>query len=89
MHNGENKMNTEYKDTKTYTKLPFKGVIIGSEPEVVVNPYSQVEVTLTPTEVAMYDITMGSYHMGLFKDFYKGKNWFIDNNPEAYFDLID
>jgi hypothetical protein len=77
------------KDTKKYTKIPFKGIIIGEESEVVVNPYTQVKVTLTPTEVAVYDVTMGSYHMGLFKEFYKGKNWFIENNPEAYFDLID
>ena len=25
----------------------------------------------------------------LYDDFNKGKNWFIENNPQAYFDLID
>jgi hypothetical protein len=25
----------------------------------------------------------------LYNDFIKGKNWFIENNPQAYFDLID
>jgi len=82
--------NTEYKDTKEYTKIPFKDIqILDSEPVVVSNPYSGVQVTLTPTEVAVYDVTMGSYAMGLYDDFYKGKEWFIDNNPEAYYDLID
>jgi len=90
-------MKTEYKntrsgyvDTKEYTKIPFEDIqILDDEPVEVMNPFSQVKVMLTPTEVAVYDVTMGSYHMGLYKEFYKGRDWFIDNNPEAYFDLID
>ena len=80
----------KYTDNKEYTELPFKGVqIIDDEPVKVVNPYSGQSIMLTPTEVAMYDVTMGSYAMGLYDEFYKGKEWFIDNNPEAYFTLID
>ena len=75
----------------------------GEEDQEVINPYSEVKVTLNPVETAIYDCTMGSYHAHLmageagqqviasklYKDFYKGKIWFIENNPEAYFQLID
>mgnify|MGYP003993379603 CR=1 FL=1 len=80
---------TQYKDTKEYTKLPFEDIPIGNEPEVVTNPYTHIEVTLTPTEVAVYDVTMGSYQVGEYKDFYKGKKWFLENNPEAWNNLSD
>ena len=74
-----------------------------SEPEVVANPYSGITIELNPIEVAMYDTTMGAYNihrdlgrLGMLKDarkwyeeFYKGKNWFIENNVEAYMTLID
>ena len=80
----------KYIDNKEYTELPFEGVqIIDYEPVKVTNPYSGQSIMLTPTEVAMYDVTMGSYAMGLYDEFYKGKEWFIENNPDAYFTLID
>ena len=84
-------------------KIPFPAMEIGEEDEEVINPYSEVKVTLNPVETAIYDCTMGSYHAHLmagnagqkivagklYKDFYKGKIWFIENNPDAYFKLID
>jgi hypothetical protein len=84
-------------------KIPFPEMMIGKEDETVKNPYTEVEVKLNPVEVAIYDCLMGSYHAhlaagnagqtivakGLYKDFYKGKDWFIENNVEAYFKLID
>ena len=84
-------------------KIPFPMMDIGKKDEEVMNPYSEVKVTLNPVETAIYDCTMGSYHAHLmageagqqviasklYKDFYKGKIWFIENNPEAYFQLID
>jgi hypothetical protein len=32
---------------------------------------------------------MGSYQVGEYKDFYKGKKWFLENNPEAWNNLSD
>jgi len=74
-----------------------------SEPEVVANPYSGITIKLNPIEVAIYDSTMGAYNIHLdlgnvgmyndakywYEEFYKGKNWFIENNVEAYMTLID
>jgi len=85
-------------------KLPF-GAHMWLEPTKATrqNPYSGVKVLLNPVELAIYDHTMQSYHdhielgtMGdlvearkLYKDFNKGKNWFIENNVRAYMELID
>ena len=83
--------------------FPIRDLEFFSEPEVVANPYSGVTIKLNPIEVAMYDTTMGAYNIhldlgnaGMLKDarkwyeeFYKGKNWFIENNVEAYMTLID
>ena len=79
----------KYVDKNEYTELPFKVSVLDSQPVEVTNPYSGQSVLLTPTEVAVYDVTMGSYHMGLYDTFYKGKNWFMENNIEAYMTLID
>jgi hypothetical protein len=84
-------------------KIPFPMMQIGEEDEVAINPYSEVKVTLNPVEIAIYDCLMGSYHAhllagdtgnmetakSLYDDYYKGKDWFIENNPDAYFKLID
>ena len=84
-------------------KIPFPRMHIGEEDEVAINPYSEVKVTLNPVEIAIYDNLMGSYHAHLaageagqmkiakelYDDYYKGKDWFIENNVEAYFKLID
>ena len=85
-------------------KLPF-GTHMWLEPEKSSrqNPYSGVIVELNPVEMAIYDHTMMAYHdhieLGtggdlvearkMYKDFTKGKNWFIENNVQAYMDLID
>jgi hypothetical protein len=85
-------------------KLPF-GTHMWLEPEKGSrqNPYSGVIVELNPVEMAIYDHTMMAYHdhieLGtggdlvearkMYKDFTKGKNWFIENNIQAYMDLID
>ena len=84
-------------------KIPFPGMMIEKEDETVKNPYSEIEVTLNPVEVAIYDCLMGSYHAhlaagnagqievarSLYTDYNKGKDWFIENNVGAYFKLID
>ena len=91
----------EYKEKE----LPFdsRDLSFFSEPEVITNPYSGVTIELNPIEVAIYDTTMGAYNIHLdlgrvgmlkdakkwYKEFYKGKNWFIENNIKAYMTLID
>lgn len=83
--------------------VPFsKGMMVGKNHETVVNKFTGIKVELNPVELAVYDVLMGSYQLHLqvgkddliqarelYNDFIKGKNWFIDNNPQAYFDLID
>ena len=83
--------------------VPFsEGMMVGKSHETVANRFTGVKVKLNPVEVAVYDVLMGSYNLHLqvgkddaiqarelYNDFVKGKNWFIDNNPQAYFDLID
>ena len=85
-------------------KLPFGAHMwLAPEKETRQNPYSGVKVLLNPVELAIYDHLMQSYHdhieLGtggdlvearkLYKDFKKGKEWFIENNVRAYMDLID
>lgn len=82
--------------------VPFsKHMIVGEDHETVSNRFTGVKVKLNPVEIAVYDVLMGSYNLHLqkdvdikqarelYNDFVKGKNWFIENNPQAYFDLID
>ena len=91
----------EYKEKE----LPFdsRDLSFFSEPEVIANPYSGVTIELNPIEVAIYGATMGAYNIHLslgnvaryddsrkwYKEFHKGKNWFIENNIKAYMTLID
>ena len=84
-------------------KVPFsKNMMVSDVYETVSNRFTGVKVKLNPVEVAVYDVLMGSYNLHLqigkddaiqarelYNDFIKGKNWFIENNPQAYFDLID
>ena len=83
--------------------VPFsESMMVGEDHETVANRFTGVKVKLNLVEVAVYDVLMGSYNLHLqvgkddviqarelYNDFVKGKNWFIDNNPQAYFDLID
>ena len=86
-------------------ELPFpsRDLSFFSESETIANPYSGITIELNPVEVAIYDATMGAYNIHLslgnvgkyddarkwYKEFYKGKNWFIENNINAYMKLID
>ena len=83
--------------------VPFsEGMMVGNDHETVANRFTGVKVKLNPVEVAVYDVLMGSYNLHLqvgkedniqarelYNEFIKGNHWFIDNNPQAYFDLID
>jgi len=84
-------------------KLPFRDIEIYEDEETSVeNRFSGASIKLNPVELAIYDVLMGAYnlHLAIFKDspeiskemyadFNLGKNWFIKNNPDAYFTLID
>ena len=80
-----------YEDTKAYTALPHPDIntTLDKEPVTVTNPYTEVTTVLTPTECAVFDYMMGCYKLGKMKEFYDCKDWFIVNNPEAYYEQID
>ena len=86
------------------SKLPYgEHMMIAPEPEVRRNPYSGVTVELNPVELAIYDRLMDAYHTHidignqgdykkakiLYSVYNTGKNWFIENNIDAYMELID
>ena len=62
---------------------------IGNKSEVVTNNYSGEEIELNPTELAVYDYIKGAEMLGFLKNANKCKDWFLDNNPNAYFTLLD
>ena len=88
-----------------YTKkdIPFKEIELYEKEETPVkNKFSGVTYNLNPIELAIYDTLMGAYQAHLiignsdpkiskemWKNFIKGKEWFIKHNPDAYFALID
>lgn len=68
----------------------FPGIAIYDTENVVVkNPYSGDSIELTPEEVAVYDYLKGCEMIGDYKGLRKGLDWFIDNNAEAYWILLD
>lgn len=63
--------------------------IFDTEPVEVANPYTGQTVTLTPEEVAVYDLVKGAELTGQWEMLRKGIDWFIENNGEAYMVLLD
>ena len=90
------------KKSKTKQKAPkwFKGMIY-TQGETVTNPFSGESYELNALELSIYDFIMGSQmvieRMGWFnpntakaqQDMSKALNWFRNNNPEAYYELLD
>lgn len=70
-------------------KLPFKDIIVGTESEVVSNPFSGESVLLSPEAVAVYDTIKGCELFGDYEGVRKGLDWFIDNYPKEYMILLD
>ena len=81
----------------------FKGDIYAEGAEVR-NPFSGETYELNGLELSMYDFIMGAQMIfgtyqetqpnkpiskKLIKDFEKGLTWFRNNNPEAYYVLLD
>ncbi len=71
------------------TELPYEGMIIGTESEVVKNKFGSGECTLEPEAVAVYDVIQGAELMGLYGEMQKGMQWFRKNYPEEYMILLD
>ena len=57
--------------------------------ETVTNPLSGESAMLSPNEVAMYDLIMGSQMTGHYDITRKGLDWFRVANPKAYMTLLD
>ena len=57
--------------------------------ETVENPFTGNEALLSPNEVAMYDLIMGSQMTGHYDITRKGLDWFRSANPKAYMILLD
>ena len=70
-------------------KLPYMGIFVGTESELITNPFSGQSIMLTAEEVAVYDTLKGCEMVGDYDGLRKGINWFIDNNAEAYMVLLD
>ena len=88
------------KKSKTEQKLPkwFKGMVY-KEGETVTNPFSGESYELTGVELSLYDFIIGC-QMGFdtvpnsmtstrVKEFQKALMWFRNNNPKAYYVLLD
>ena len=69
-------------------KLPFD-CIVGTEPEVVTNPFSGESCTLEPDAVAVYDCIMGAQYVNDYKTIRKGLDWFRKFFPSEYMTLLD
>jgi len=88
------------KKSKTEQKLPkwFKGMVY-REGETVTNPFSGESYELTGVELSLYDFIMGCQMVfdtvpdtmtsKRIKEFQKALMWFRQNNPEAYYVLLD
>ena len=81
-------------------KIPkwFEGQIY-EKGDVVTNPFSGQTYELNGLELSIYDFIMGTQFVmekmpksvtkQMVDDFYKGLDWFKDNNIDAYFALLD
>ena len=69
-------------------KPPF-AVTVGTESEVISNPFSGESVELDPVAVAVYDCIKGAEVLGDYDIVRKGIDWFIEHYPEAYMVLLD
>ena len=70
-------------------KLPFKNIFVGTENEIVTNPFSGESVELTPEAVAVYDTIRGCEMFGDYAGVRKGLDWFRKYYPSEYMVLLD
>ena len=71
-------------------KLPkwFDGEVY-EDGEIITNPLTGKNVTLTNEEVSMYDLIKGAEMLQQYNIMEKGLAWFKEANPEAYLILLD
>ena len=67
---------------------PFP-VTLGTEHEVITNPYSGEQVGLDPVAVAVYDVIKGAELLGDHDTVRKGLDWFMQHYPSEYMTLLD
>lgn len=60
-----------------------------TEGDLVTNPFSGEQATLTANELAMYDLIMGAQLVQDWKLTQKGLDWFRSANAKAYMTLLD
>lgn len=72
----------------TKIKLPFE-CMVGTENEVITNPFSGESITLPPEAVAVYDTIMGCQMVGDYKRMQKGLDWFRRHFAKEYMVLLD
>jgi hypothetical protein len=70
-------------------KLPFKNIVVGSESEIVKNPFSGESCLLSPEAVAVYDTIKGCELFGDWQGVRKGLDWFRKHYPTEYMVLLD
>jgi hypothetical protein len=70
-------------------KLPYKDIFVGTEPELITNPFSGDSVMLAPEAVAVYDTIKGCEMFGDYAGVRKGLDWFMQYFPKEYFVLLD
>jgi len=72
-------------------KIPesFRGLSVGSKPEVIQNRFSGESVELDPIAVAMYDAIMGAERLELYDMMQEGLAWFRKHHPKAFMTLLD
>ena len=72
-------------------KIPesFRGLSVGSKPEVIQNRFSGESVELDPIAVAMYDAIMGAKRLELYDMMQEGLAWFRKYHPKAFMTLLD
>jgi hypothetical protein len=70
-------------------KLPFKDITVGTEAEMITNPFSGESCLLSPEAVAVYDTIRGCELFGDYAGVRKGLDWFRKYYPAEYMVLLD
>ena len=70
-------------------KCPFKDAHVGTESEIISNPFTGQSCELPPDAVATYDVLKGAEQLGMHKIVQKGLDWFIKNYTKEYMILLD
>ena len=70
-------------------KLPYKDIFVGTESEMITNPFSGQQCLLTPEAVAVYDTLKGCEIFGDYAGLRAGLSWFREFFPKEYMILLD